>query len=82
MVAFLALLQALPAFIQSLPYLFQLMLKLMGVIDSFVAWSKQNNLNAWIDDLEKTIDDLNKADTPEKKRGAARGMVDIIRKLS
>ena len=77
----IAFFTALPAFIKSLPFLFQLLLKLMGICESFVAWAKENKLNQWLDDLERTIDDLEKADSPEKKRAAARGLVGIIRQL-
>ncbi len=43
-------------------------------------WMK-NNLNGWINDLEASIDQLEKADTVEKKLEAAKSLADAIRKL-
>lgn len=78
MVAFLA---ALPAFIQSLPYLFQVALKVMNLLEKFILWTEKREFNAWLSECEKVIDTLDSAKTPEEKRSAARGMVDLIRKL-
>jgi hypothetical protein len=82
MVAFIAVLQALPQFIASLPYLFQIILKAMTLFERFITWTKTNQIERWINDLEHTIDKLEGAETPEQKRDAARSMVDLIRKLS
>lgn len=81
MASFLAFLQALPAFIASLPYLFQVLLKVMNLIEKFVLWADQKGLNLWLEDLEGTIDQLDKAKTPEEKRTAAKDLASIIRKL-
>jgi hypothetical protein len=81
MASFFAILQALPAFIQSLPYLFQLLLKIMGIMESFTAWAKQNKLDDWLDDLEVSIDKLAKAETPKDKISVGRDFIDIIRRL-
>lgn len=81
MVALTAFLTALPAFLASLPYLFQLLVKVMTLVERLIAWSQQNKLNDWLNDVEKTIDQLEQAKTPEQKRSAAKGMVDLIRTL-
>lgn len=82
MAALFAVLQGLPALIQSLPEFFRLLLKCMQLFESFMGWAKQVKLEGWVDDVEKVFDELNKADTPEKKRGAARGLIGVIRRLS
>jgi biopolymer transport protein ExbB/TolQ len=78
MVAFLA---ALPSFIAALPYIFQVLVKIMALIERFSAWAKEQNFEAWLNDIEDTIDRLEKAKTPTEKREAARSVVDIIRRL-
>jgi hypothetical protein len=82
MIAFVAFLQALPAFIQSLPYLFRVALKVMNLLEKLILWTEKREFNAWLSECEKVIDQLDTAKTPEERRSAARGMVDIIRKLS
>jgi len=79
MVAFLA---ALPAFIQALPYIFQVALKMMTLLEKFILWSEKREFNNWLSECERTIDKLDQAQTPEQKREAARSMVDLIRKLN
>lgn len=69
------------ALIQALPELFKLLNRLGDVVDRFMKWSGQNNLNGWIDNLETSIDALEKADTPQKKLDAAQQLVGSIRKL-
>ncbi len=81
MASFLAFLQALPAFIASLPYLFQVLLKLISLLEKFVLWAEQKGLNAWLSDLEGTIDKIDQAKTPEEKRSAAKDLALILRKL-
>jgi hypothetical protein len=78
MVAFLA---ALPAFIAALPYIFQLLVKIMALMERFSVWAKEQKFEAWLNEIEDTIDKLEKAKTPEEKRSAARDIVGIIRKL-
>ncbi len=69
------------ALITALPELFKLLNRLGDVVDRFMKWSQQNNLNGWINDLEASIDQLEKADTVEKKLEAAKSLADAIRKL-
>ena len=44
-------------------------------------WIIDKKLNSWLDEVEKTIDQLEKADTPEEKRKAARNLVGIVRSI-
>lgn len=81
MTAFVAFLSAIPAFIQSLPYLFQVALKVMTLVEKFISWSQKREFNQFLTDCEATIDKLESAKTPEEKRNAARDLVGIIRKL-
>lgn len=69
------------ALIQALPEFLKLLNRLGDVVERFSAWAKENNLNAWIDDLEATIDQLEKAKTPDEKLDAAHSLVGAIRKL-
>lgn len=81
MEAFLALLAALPAFIQALPYMFQVALKVILVIEKFMNWAAKNNFNQWLNEVEVTIDKLQNAKTSEEKAAAAHSIGDLIRKL-
>lgn len=74
MPVFLSLLAALPEFLKALPALIQLLLKFMLLVEKL-------GTSKWLADCEATIDKLDTAKTPEQKRDAARGMVDLIRKL-
>lgn len=76
-----AFILALPAFIQSLPHLFQLLVKMMALTERFINWSKEKNLNKYLDELEDTIDKLEKAQTSQEKISAGKSLVDLIRKL-
>lgn len=81
MAVFLALVQALPAFFQSLPYLCQIALKMITVMEKLVEYSKKRDLLKMFDDIEGGIDKLDGAKTPDEKKAAARDMVNIIGKL-
>ena len=81
MPVFLAFLGAIPAFIQSLPYLFQVALKVMTLVEKMIEWSMRQDFNNWLNDVEVTIDKLDAAKTPEQKREAAKSIVDLVRKL-
>lgn len=63
------------AFLQCLPKLIDLMTRIGN-------WMIANNIKDWINDLEVTVDKLEKAQTPEEKLGAAHGIVDSIRHLN
>jgi predicted nucleic acid-binding protein len=78
MAAFLA---ALPAFIQALPYFLQLAVKIMALVERLIAWADKNNLNGWLENVETHIDALEKANTPEEKSAAARGLGSVLRGL-
>lgn len=62
------------AFLQLLPRLIDLMNRLGN-------WMIKNKFDKWMDDLEGTIDQLEKAATAQEKLNAAQGLVDSISKL-
>lgn len=82
MPAFLGLLAAIPALIQSLPYLFQVALKIINLLEKLIAWTQKREFNNWLSECEATIDKLDQAKTPEERRSAAKSLVDLIRKLN
>ncbi len=59
----------------------QIAVKMMGLVESFVTWAKENNAKAWISELEDTMDLLRKAKTPDEKKAAAGKIGDIMRGL-
>lgn len=69
------------AILQALPEMFKLLNYLGTVVDRFMKWSHDNNLEKWISDLEASVDQLEKAKTPEEKLGAAHSIVSNIRNL-
>lgn len=79
MAAFIA---ALPAFIAVLPSLLTLAVRLMTLAGKIAEAVEKNNLHAWLDKVEGSIDGLEKADTPEKKLASARELSRIMRGLS
>jgi hypothetical protein len=74
MAVIVGILTALPAFLKALPDIMRVTLKVMQVFLN-LANSK------WFRECEGSIDKLLSADTSEKKREAARSMVDTISKL-
>lgn len=78
MIAFLA---ALPSFVAALPFMLQLAVQVMGLVESFVTWAKENNAKQWISELEDTMNLLRKAKTPDDKKAAAGKIGDIFRSL-
>lgn len=77
-----AIVTALPAFMAALPYLCQVLLKLMEVGQKLSAWSKEKDFLARLNEIEATIDLQLEAKTSEQKKEAARSMVDLIRSLT
>ncbi len=69
------------ALITALPELFKLLNRLGNVVERFMKYSEQNNINKWITDLEDSIDKLEKASTPEEKLDAAQSIVSAVRNL-
>ncbi len=67
------------ALFTALPALIALLSRLGLLIERLIAYTHQNNLNAWITDLEKTIDDLEKSKTAEEKLNVAKKLADLIR---
>ncbi len=69
------------AFFTALPAIISLISRLGDVFQSLLQYANQNNLNGWIDSLEKQIDALKNAKTSEEKLTAAEGLVSIVRNL-
>ncbi len=67
------------ALFTALPALIALLSRLGLLLERFIAYTHQNNLNAWITDLEKTVDDLEKSKTAEEKLNVAKKLADLIR---
>lgn len=55
--------------------------QLMTLFDKAGTVIKEKKLEAWVTDMQSTIDTLEKAETPEQKRAVARNIVDLIRRL-
>lgn len=62
------------AFLQALP-------RLLWLMERIGQWVIDRNLNSWLDQVEQTIDSLEKAQTPEEKRKVARDLVGLIRSV-
>ena len=62
------------AFLQALP-------RILALMERIGQWIEDKKLNAWIDDLESTIDLLENAKGASEKREAARGLVRLVRNL-
>jgi hypothetical protein len=50
-------------------------------IRDFMSWYKKVQTERWVNDLHTTIQDLEKASTPEEKINAAKALQDKIRSL-
>ena len=62
------------AFLQALPKLIDLAIRI-GI------WLTEKKVLGWLDELQETMDKLDEADTPEKKRAVARNLSRLIRRL-
>jgi len=67
----IAILKALPEFLKILGQVGNLITKLVEV-------SKKNDINKWLNDLEASIDQLDKAKTAEDKLKSARDLAKLI----
>lgn len=59
----------------------QLIQQLLSLLDRLGKAAKEQNTAAFLSDLEKAVDSLEKSKTPEEKRAVARDFVGIIRRL-
>jgi hypothetical protein len=66
------------AFLKALPATIQLIGRLAELMNRLIDWSNKNNINQWINDLEANIDALEKAKTPAEKISAAKSLVSSI----
>ena len=62
------------AFLQALPKLIDLAIRI-GI------WMTDKKVLEWLDDLQKVMDQLDRADTAEKKRIVARDLSRLLRRL-
>lgn len=67
--------------IANLVTLLTLLPKVFDLVTRLAAWVKEAQLQEWLNDLDKTITELEKAQTQADKRNAARGLVDVISRL-
>lgn len=69
------------AFFNAIPAIVELISRMGNLFDSLLKYAEQNNLNGWIDNVEKQIDALKNAKTQEDKLAAAQNLVSTIRGL-
>ena len=62
------------AFLQALP-------RILALMEQVGKWITANNFNGFMDNLEKRINELEAADTNEKKLEAAKKLADLIRNI-
>jgi hypothetical protein len=55
--------------------------KLLDLAERLGAYVEKQNVSAWLDDLDKAVSDLEKAQTPKEKIDAARKISSSIRTL-
>jgi hypothetical protein len=67
--------------IEGLVAFFQSLNRLLALFERIGKWTKEHNLDAWISDLEASIDKLEKAESPEQKLDAARSIVGAVRSI-
>jgi hypothetical protein len=67
------------AFFKALPELLSLLSRLGALLDSIIKYAHQNDINGWLDKVEKNVDGLKNAKTREEKLTAAQNIVDIVR---
>lgn len=53
-------------------------MKLIDIFEKIGVLVKEKKLNDWISDLEKTVDNGEKAETPAEKRAVASDLVRLI----
>lgn len=68
----IAILEALPALLQAVP-------RIANLMERFLKFVDQHDLNQWMDEVEKGINQLEKAQTPDEKLAAAHILIGAIR---
>lgn len=53
-------------------------MKLIDVFQDIAKLVKEKQLDSWIQDLQKTVEDGKRAETPEQKQQVAKDMVRLI----
>lgn len=69
------------AFLNALPALISLIGRLADLFNRLLKWSHENGVEAWITNLEASIDKLERAKTAEEKLDAAQSLVSSIRNV-
>lgn len=59
----------------------QFLPKLIDMLDRLGKLIKEKQLEAWVNDLQQTIEKAEKAQTPDDKRAVARDLVGLVRRL-
>lgn len=67
------------AFFTALPAMVTLISRLGNIMADLMNYAHQNNINAWVDDLEQKVNALKNAKTQDEKFTAAQGLVDVVR---
>lgn len=81
MPALLAFFQLLPKILTMAPEVIALVNRLLDSFNKLHETIGNQNLSAWVSDLEKTTDNLKNATTTEQKIAAAKSYADLIRRL-
>lgn len=68
-------------FLSTLEEFMALVTRLATILEGLLDYAHQNNLNAWMDQVEKQIDALNTAKTQEDRFSALQNMVGSIRNI-
>lgn len=58
---------------------FQVLPKIIGLIDRLGRMIEEKKINDWLDNLEKAVEHLEQAKTPEERKDAAKSLVSTIR---
>jgi len=66
---------------QGILTIIRLIPQLIALIGKFSEYVKKSKLEAWLSDLDQTIDHLEKAKTSQEKIDAAKRLADLTRRL-
>jgi hypothetical protein len=69
------------AFFKALPELIALLSRLGALLESLLAYAHQNDINGFLDNVEKNVDGLKNAKTKNEKLNAAQNLVDLVRNI-
>lgn len=72
---------AVQTLLRILPELLKTVVRIVDLLERFLAWSQKNKINEWLGEVEHAVENLERADSREKKRDAARSIFDVVSKL-